>query len=178
MTYIPKNKIQTNLYTSGGEFTYLNNSLNYVGFYHKLYNGKYFTGETPNTPNKKEITPISSTIDNEIESNVNPIPTYNPILPTEQDYNLGEFTRYFSVKRNQLIFSEINKNIYNDFKSRNPQVSWKLYKVFSLPWKLTGDINQVSYTNKNITSLTESRENVLGLGLYLKENWIQYYKKI
>jgi hypothetical protein len=176
MAYIPKNKIQTNLYTSGGEFVYLDSSLDYVGPYYKLYNGTYFTGETPNISNKKEIIPISATIDNEV-SPVNPAPSYNPILPTTQDYQVGEFVRYFSVKRNQPIYTEIDKTTYGKFKSRDSQVSWKLYKVFSLIWKLTGDVNQVAQVNKNITELTETQEQIFGLGLYLKENWIQYYKK-
>jgi len=176
MTYIPKNKIQTNLYTSGGEFVYLDSSLDYVGPYYKLYNGTYFTGETPNVSDKKEIIPISATIDNEV-SPVNPAPLYNPILPTAQDYQVGEFIRYFSVKRNQPIYTEIDKTTYGKFKSRDSQVSWKLYKVFSLIWKLTGDVNQVAQVNKNITELTETQEQIFGLGLYLKENWIQYYKK-
>jgi hypothetical protein len=153
--YIPKNKIQTNLYTSGGEYTLLSSGQNYIGYYYKLYNGKYFTGRTPND---------SETI------------PYNPLLPTEQDYQVGEFTRYFNIKRNQAIFTEISKDTYNKFQQQDPQVPWRSYKVFSLSWLLTGDINQVAQTNKNITELTEARERAFGLGLYLKENWTQYYR--
>ena len=46
--YIPKNKIKTNQYTRGQEYVYLSNKEDYVGYYHKLYNGKFFTGKTPN----------------------------------------------------------------------------------------------------------------------------------
>jgi hypothetical protein len=56
-------------------------------------------------------------------------------------------------------------------------VFWRTNKPFSLFWKLTGDINQVAQTNKNITELTEQREKVLGLSLFLKEDWTQYYKE-
>ena len=56
MAYIPKNKIQTNLYTSGGEYTLVSSGQDYVGYYYKLYDGKFFTGKTPNEPNSKEIT--------------------------------------------------------------------------------------------------------------------------
>jgi len=55
MTYIPKNKVQTNLYTSGGEFVYKFKGTPYTGNYYKLYNGKYFTEKTPDDPNSKEI---------------------------------------------------------------------------------------------------------------------------
>lgn len=174
MTYIPKNKIQTNLYTNGGEYVLLPLEQDYIGYYHKLYNGKYFTGKTPNDSNIKELIKL-----NDGDGDASSIPTliqYNPILPTTQDYQVGEFTRYFNIKRNQAIFTEIDKDTYNKFKQQDPQVSWELYRVFSLSWQLTGDINQVVQTNKNITELTEVREKVFGLSLYLKENWTQYYK--
>lgn len=175
MTYIPKNKIQTDLYTNGEEFVYLSNDLEYIGSYYRLYNGKYFTGKTPNDPNTKEI--ILSTSNNSANVvNADPL-TYNPILPTEKDYQVGEFIRYFSIKRNQPIYVEIDKNTYSNYQTRNSQVPWKSHKAFSLIWKLTGDVNQVAQVNKNITELTEAQENIFGLGLYLKENWIQYYKK-
>jgi hypothetical protein len=177
MAYIPKNKIQINLYTSGGEYALLSSGQIYIGYYHKLYNGKYFTGKTPNDSNIKELVALR-TEDNGIDDlkffSLS-IP-YNPLLPTEQDYQVGEFIRYFNIKRNQAIFTEITKETYDKFQKQDPQVPWRSYRVFSLSWQLTGDINQVAQTNKNITELTESRERVFGLGLYLKENWTQYYK--
>lgn len=179
MAYIPQNKIQTNLYTSGGEFKYLNSSVKYIGYYHKLYNGKYFTGATPNFPDKKEIIVLQFrdpyAADEAVDKTVLSIP-YSPILPTQQDYSNGEFTRYFSIKRNQPIFTEIDKNTYNQFQKQSPDVLWKLYRTFSLFWKLTGTIEDVAQVNKNIVELTGQREKALGLSLYLKENYIQYYK--
>ncbi len=180
MAYIPQNKIKTNLYTSGNEFTYLNSDQIYIGYYHKLYNGKNFTGATPNVTDKREIIAIKgksvSDYGNFIgDKTVSSIP-YSPILPRQQDYSNGEFTRYFNIKRNQSIFTEIDKNTYTQFQKQNPDVLWKLYRVFSLSWKLTGTIEEVAQVNKNIVELTEQREKALGLGLYLKENYIQYYK--
>lgn len=180
MAYIPQNKIQTNLYTSGNEFTYLNSDRIYVGYYHKLYNGKYFTGATPNFPDKIEIITVKGKSLSDYANSIgdgfmSPIP-FSPILPTEQDYSNGEFIRYFSIKRNQSIFTEIDKNTYTQFQKQSPDVLWRLYRVFSLFWKLTGVIEEVAQVNKNIVELTEQREKALGLGLYLKENYIQYYK--
>jgi hypothetical protein len=173
MSYIPKNKIQTGLYTNE-EYVFASNQQKYSGPYYKLYNGKVFSGVNQNDPTTQELIPISS-IDKE---NVLP-PTilYNPLLPTSQDYKNGFFTRYFSIRRNQLLFVEIDNNTYKSFQQQDSQVPWKLYRVFSLKWELTGDINKVAQTNKNVTELVERKEKVLGLGLYLKENWIQYYKE-
>jgi hypothetical protein len=42
---------------------------------------------------------------------------------------------------------------------------------------LTGDINQVAQTNKNVTEFTEQKEKVEGLSVYVREDWTQYYKE-
>jgi hypothetical protein len=181
MPYIPKNKIQTDLYTSNRgapelQFITVKDGNPYTGYYYKLYNGKYFSGKNPNDPLTQEIIVVSPNgLPLKRDKNTNKI-MYNPLLPTEQDYQVGEFTRYFNIKRNQAIFIEISKNTYTKFQQQDPQTPWRLYRVFSLSWQLTGDINQVAQTNKNITELTEVKEKVLGLSLYLKENWIQYYR--
>jgi hypothetical protein len=177
MAYVPKNKIQTNLYTPGEEFTKKISNEFYIGFYYKLYNGTYFTGKNINDGPNDELVRVGiiGPIDENI-SKENKLSLYNPILPTEQDYQVGEFTRYFSIKRNQSIFTEISKDTFDQYQQKSPQVNWKLYRVFSLFWQLKGDINKVTQTNKNITELTENREKAFGLSIYLKENWIQYYK--
>lgn len=173
MTYIPKNKIQTNLYTNGGELALLKDNSVYKGPYYKLYNGKYFTGNTPNDPNTAELISI---ISNNNDSATPVLAQYYPLFPTPQDYKNGEFIRYFICRRNQPIFTEIDKKEFNKYKQKDPTVSYRIYKPFSLFWQLTGDINQVAQTNKNMTELTEQREKIIGLGLFLKEDWTQYYK--
>jgi hypothetical protein len=140
--YIPKNRIKTNLYTSGDEFTIKGTEQIYSGFYHILYTGKYFTGKTQNELPISELVPISpqSVLDlpPSLETTTNKIALFlndpDPIVdedqwnqgdiitylqlkdqsttddrprkmpyqffpkPTEDDYNLGVFTRYFCVK--------------------------------------------------------------------------------
>jgi hypothetical protein len=146
-----------------------------VGGYHELYNGKFFTGATPNSLNIKELKQLQTNQTTTLEPLSNNI--YSPLLPTPQDYKNGEFVRYFVCRRNEPLFIEINKDTFNKYKQKDPTVSWKLYKPFSLFWVLTGDINQVAQTNKKVTEFTETKENVLGLSIYLKEDWTQYYKE-
>lgn len=180
MTYIPKNKFKPNQYTSGTTTPGMillatkSNEL-YIGYYHLLYNGKIFSGENPNSPNKQELFRVNT--DGTRFLNLSSPTPYNPLLPTPQDYKNGVFTRYFSIRRNQPLFTEINNNTYKLFQQQDSQVPWKLYRVFSLSWELTGNINKVAQTNKNITEIVEQREKAVGLGLYLKENWTQYYKE-
>jgi hypothetical protein len=172
MAYIPKNKIQTNLYTRGGEYIISSTKETYIGYYHKLYNGKAYTGETPNSIDIKQLSVRSESLVND-----HSLPSvYSPLLPTPQDYKNGEFVRYFICRRNEPLFIEINKDNFNNYKQKNPTISWKMYKPFSLFWVLTGDINQVAQTNRNVTKLTEQNEKADGLSLYLKEDWTQYYK--
>jgi len=174
MAYYPKNKIKSNLYTQGGEFIYASNKESYVGDYHELSTGRFFTGKTPNSLNIKEL--IKPSNDEGGPSSPSTSTPYTPLLPTPQDYKNGEFVRYFICRLNQPMFVEIDKINFNKYKQKDPTISWKLYKPFSLFWVLTGDINQVAQTNKNVTELIETQENVLGLSIYLKEDWTQYYK--
>ena len=53
--YIPKSRIKPNLYTPGNEFMLKSNKENYIGFYHSLWNGKFFTGKTQNDSDIREI---------------------------------------------------------------------------------------------------------------------------
>jgi hypothetical protein len=180
MTYIPKNKVKSNLYTSGitEPGTTLLSTVSgelYTGYYHVLYNGKIFSGKTPNSLNKQEL--FIRNTDGDTDFPKITLTPYSPLLPTPQDYKNGEFIRYFICRRNQPMFIEISKDSFNKYKQKDPTISWKLYKPFSLFWVLTGDINQVAQTNKKVTELIETQENVLGLSLYLKEDWIQYYKE-
>jgi hypothetical protein len=62
------------------------------------------------------------------------IPYYSPVLPTEQDYSIGEFRRYFCKKLNELKYIEINKTQYDLLVSRDKQILFQLYKPFYLNW--------------------------------------------
>jgi len=55
--YYPKSAIVENLYTSGGEFQLLKSSEEFIGFYHKFNNGKFFTGKTNNVSPRYELVP-------------------------------------------------------------------------------------------------------------------------
>lgn len=203
MPYYPKNRIQTNLYTNGGEFVIKVSKEAYQGYYYKLYNGEFYTGKNPNDGISQLLTPSSDiTPDNSFDSLYN---TVNPDLPlsvinyintlsqepqdkklpvpyypdpTVQDYELGEITRYFAKKINEPLFIEINKTDYNNLKQHNPQYFWELYLVEALPWDIRGDKNQVNTTNKKLVELTEYRNNWYGFTKYIALNggFDKFYK--
>jgi hypothetical protein len=179
MPYYPKSQIKTNLYTNGSEYVYASaRSVYYVGSYYTLSSGEAYTGKFPGEIKESQLI-IFSPLRNTEPGYVTPpklaVP-YSPLMPTEQDYKRGVYTRYFNVKRNQPLFTEISKDTYDLFQEKDSQVPWITYRVFALKWELTGDVQKVAKVNRDVTKLVEQKEKVLGLSIYLKEDWIQYYK--
>lgn len=142
------------------------NFVQYTDNFDGFINGSPHNAEDVNFYNFKTNTNVLNT---------QQLPTYSPTLPTEEDYKIGEFERYFCVKRNQNIYLEIKEDIYNKLSSQNAQVAWQLYKPFKLSWTLTGMRDKVFLTNKNIVALTSQRNQLVGFNLYLKEDYLKYY---
>ena len=200
--YYPLSQITTNLNTNGGEFVYANNLQNYKGDYYKTSKGEYFTGRTPQDGlnelliiksiegniefiPQNDIVSFINTGDTQVEDYLNitnqspiasSIPTYSATLPTQQDYKNTEFRRYFCKKANEIIYLEISKETYDKLVAQDPQILFQLYIPFNLPWQLTGNIEQVYKTNKNITELASVRQNLPMLAEYLKMDFTKYYK--
>lgn len=202
MPYIPKNRIQTNLYTPGGEFYVSGVNLDYVGYYYKLFNGARYTGKNPDDKPNYLLTQIkeynvdddgsytynrvtiSYEYENLIYAQLKNIPLfseyYSPQFyltqPTEQDYKIGEFRRYFCKKRNEFTYLEISKSDYDKLTKKDSTIDFISWFPFNIPWSLTGDKDKVSQTNKNIVSLQINKDKLHGFNKYLKEDYLKYYK--
>jgi hypothetical protein len=192
MIYYPKSHITPDLY-SNGDLVYKNTNNPYTGYYFSTFDNKAFTGRFPGDGNNLELIPpqnnniSNSTLfedanpedprfypENQDYSTLKKV-QYNqgisqtPVsfypTPSIQDYEMGEFTRYFSKKANEEVYYETSGLFKNN-----------LYIGFSLPWKLTGDKNVVFEVNKGIVELKQQQFKALGLGAFLKFNYIQYYK--
>ena len=204
--YYPQSQITTNLYTNGGEFVYVSNQQPYSGYYFKTSTGKYFTGKNQNDTPNVEITllqtfqniPIPDTLDtqynlsatsnifepdNEVYLSINSIkpttvivPTYYPTQPTQQDYQIGEFRRYFVKKTNEIQYTEISKDQFDLIVAKDPQILWQLYLPFFIPWDIAGTKEQVARTNKNIVELTMKNLKLPRFNDYLKNDYTKYYK--
>jgi hypothetical protein len=103
------------------------------------------------------------------------LPMYSPNLPTESDYRVGEYRRYFCKKTNELIYIEIDKKYYNKLLGSSETVAYEYYTPFNIPWRLTGDKEQVYKVNKNIVELTMNRRKLFMFDKYLKEDYLKYY---
>ena len=194
MPYYPKSQIKTNLYTNGKEYAFLINQKPYIGYYWKNSLGKFYTGKTPQDLPTQEIIPIinspvqtdnielapsSNVLEyNSINNNTisyNLIPVFIQSKPTQQDYQIGEFRRYFCKKTNEIIYIEIDQKQHDLLLNKDSQILWSLYFPFNIPWQLTGDKQQVAKTNRNITLLAQQQFNLPKLNLYLKEDYLKYY---
>jgi hypothetical protein len=203
--YYPPNQIKPNLFANSDEFVFASDTLPFSGSYHQLSNGRYYTGAL-HSNDSQEIVPIISLTqataipttnktnatlvivdDTSIENNtytrltnqsqlVKEAPTNLQNPPTQQDYQTGEFTRYFAKTINQDTYIEFTKDLYDRLISKDPSIYYEQYVAFKLPWRLIGNKEQVFRINRNITVLTSQQFNLSKFGRYLKDDYLKYYK--
>ena len=199
--YYPKSQIKPNQYTNGGEFAYANNSQEYIGYYFKVSTGKYFSGRNQDDKPNEELLSINADITTDetalsIDSAVvvvdpiysyvtntpvpppTSIPSFNPNSPTQQDYQNGEFRRYFCKKTNEVIYVEINQDTFDKLVAKDPQILWQLYQPFIITWQLTGNQEQVARINKNSVELVSFRNRFPRFDEYLKFDFTKYYNQL
>ncbi len=185
MIYYPSTRIKTNLYTRGNEYQ-LPNGRSYTGRYYLTYKGEAYTGINPVVGTNQLLKPIPTNTDpaapansytvassqnqsrfvNESEIQLKELVPYYPI-PTESDYNLGYFTRYFAkyVTGPQYIV-EISQTDYANIKNGNVAPTILSYETEQMLWQLTGPKNDtrisqyqikggVFDTNKRVTEAKE-----------------------
>lgn len=94
--YIPKNRIKTNLYTNGEEYVYKNTPQFYTGFYWTSFDGKTYTGKTPNDKPSSQL---------EKYNNSTPTPSF-PQLTSQIALTDGFYEGLDSKIYNDLIVTE------------------------------------------------------------------------
>lgn len=174
MAYIPKNKIKTNLFTNGKEYTIEETQIEYLGYFYKLYNGETYTGKFPGDGENKKLIPSRPKSDLEIIPSLN-TSSIPPLYPTPDDYKNGMFVRYFFKKRNEYLFEELTKDRYNQLNNPNSN-DYTLYQPFFIKWMLTGDEKTVANYNFYSIRNAEEKEGVIGLNDFLKMDYLKYYK--
>lgn len=146
--YYAQHQILTGQYTPGEELVLANGS-NYVGGYHILPNGHYFTGFNPSEKSvelfeKRNDWSADVTTYNRIKqivtmNYVQPTPYLS--IPTLDDYNDGYLYRYFVQKRNNPLVTimEIDVNQFNAINTKNqPGLNGTIWNSAVIKWKLTG----------------------------------------
>ena len=95
--------------------------------------------------------------------------------PTEDDYKVGNFKRYFCVKANEDIYLELNQKTYSKLKTKSPEWAHELYTPFYIMWYITGEESQVESTNKNLVTIQQQRSRRKGLKEFLRENYTKFW---
>lgn len=175
LRYYPSFAIQPNLNTAGSEFTL--NGQPYSGRYYETYDGRAFTGATPevglNEPlerirsyasapgldnanlsskSRRDLasrTGVSSSTptDSRIPGQPN---SYYP-QPTEQDYRKGYLIRYFTKKENERGFvTEISQDEYNSIVNGTADYDISIYQTTTILWKLTGPLKSTRQSQYNV----------------------------
>jgi hypothetical protein len=194
--YYPQSQVTTNLYTNGGEFQIKSTKQPYVGYYFTTSTGISYTGRNQNDTPVLELESLViikgnieqnikvETIDIPIYNSLKPIesnlifkPVYNPNVPTQQDYQIGEYRRYFCKKTNEVIYIEINKDTFDKLVSQSDDIQWTLYQPFDIPWNIVGNKEQVAKINRNIVLLTMKNLSLPAFDRYLKFDFTKYLKE-
>ena len=196
--YFPKSQIKPNLYTNGGEYLLAPTKQDYKGYYYEVSSGQRFTGKTPQDgpnilllPAKQEENqfiassnlppnfPIILADDEFTLSYLNiqstppyirSIPQSNPTLPTDQEFELGVYTRYFCKKNNELKYMEINKTTFEKLTNESKDIAWDLYTPISTLWYIMGDADSYK-ANKGLISLIEKNQKWYGFTQWFKERF-------
>ena len=104
------------------------------------------------------------------------IPQQSYPLPTEDDYLLGVFTRYFAVKANELQYLELDHLTYQKLNKKSINWMWEMYPIFSIQWTLIGDQTEVARANRNQILIAEQSNKRLGLNSFLRKDYLKFYK--
>ena len=96
-------------------------------------------------------------------------------FPTQQDYSIGVFTRYFCKKNNEPKYLEIDKKTFDLLSSKSKDIAWDLYTPISTLWYITGDKIEVAKTNKGLINLIETQQKWYGFPQYFKDQYSKYY---
>lgn len=197
--YYPEGLITTDLYTQGGEYTDTSGRA-YVGFYWRAYDGKTYTGKNPQDPQggalltkttqqqqqpqgetpklKTQLSEIGLQYDSVRQPTQGLVAVPYPVItpPTNSNYEVGSFTRYFCKRNNGEMYLEIDQDQFNKLSKRADDILWQLYTPFSMFWKLTGDREQVFQTNKNLTQQIITTKKYYRFADFLKNQYLLYYK--
>jgi hypothetical protein len=198
MLYYPKSQIKPNLYTNGNEYVFSTTKEEYKGYYYEVSNGQKYTGKNPQDGSNillSLLDPLTLQIENltkqnltyiEVQDNISEgvytfisplrvIPQFNPTLPTTQDQQNGQFTRYFCKRNNDTQYLEISKETHDQLKSRNPQIAWDLFTPVSLIWQIVGNKEQVYNSNRASTIAIEQNLKWYGFSQYFQDKFLKYY---
>ena len=97
-------------------------------------------------------------------------------FPTEKQYEVGEFQRFFLKKNNELKYIEVDKNLFDLYTAQDSDVQWQLYSPIRINWVLTGNFVDVFKVNRNLTKLIQEQYDLYGFYASFREKFAKYYE--
>lgn len=168
-------QIETGLYSTGGEF-FLETGDPYVGPYHKLPNGQYFTGFKPIGSSVELFTVVNDVVGDPTYRRITRIktgkyiqPIFKPQVPTDDEMKAGEYRRYFVQQKNDPIDTiiEIDKEQFASVNITNgPGINGLLWRSVSFIWRVNTTNEDVYKMNTITVSALEGEFR--GIMKYLK----------
>lgn len=117
----------------------------------------------------------TSAYSNTFDAKPRAIPQFGLTYPTDQEKQKGIFTRYFCKKNNELRYMEITKSTHDRLVNKNSNIAWDLYTAVSVPWRISGDINQTYSSNQAFVFQVEGQNSFIAFSQYFKGKFSQYY---
>jgi len=102
------------------------------------------------------------------------LPSHYYPKPTQEDYKIGAFRRYFCVKSNESIFLEIDEKTFKALSTQDSKWRWNLYDPFFVEWVLIGDQSNVRTANFNSSKIIERIRG--GFQKFLRFNYLKFYQ--
>ena len=182
--YFNLHQILTGLYTPGEEFI-IGDGTDYIGQYHALPTGQYFSGPRPEDTSVEILRKkISVTDDALIYRNTkkqkepqSEVPISIEPRPTDDDYNSGNMVRYFVQKRNSPLNTivEIDSVQFNKINTvGNPGINGNLWAKLRIEWKIS-KLPSAAARNRNMNTLIIANQVFPGISSFLK-NTLEFYR--
>lgn len=180
--FYPEAEIVTK-YTEGNEFVLRDTGADYVGVYHMLPNDTYWTGSKQSNESQelvikrfdasKRVQEYNKARNFESVGSLTPKP-YWP-RPTIQDYENGEFYRYFAQKKNDRLntIMEIDEFQFRNFGRGLERIDEMTWDKIAIKWKLVSQY--ASAMNKHEVESTQRTTSFKFLEKYLT-NYLEFTK--
>ena len=184
----PKNLVKENLFSKGELFL---NNVEYIGPYNVKADGTYHTLARFVTGKSKQLKTKKSTLYQDLlkitggidVSEKNGQVVDNTILPTNEDYTNGVYTRYFIKTKGSKTIAEVSEDMLGQL---GVTIDDNLYVGFELDWKLTGPLDdiivdgvrqQAGVRDTNRRTLQRLEQEYIGITEKL-QNLTQFYRNI
>lgn len=169
LRYYPISKVLTNQKAGNREFLNSKGEL-YSGKYYITYDGKAFSGPSPQIGPNEPLQRINEYVSSPILKSLNisekqkeelakktnikisRIPgkpnSYYP-KPISDDYKRGYIIRYFIKKQDETLVIEISEEEYNSVINGTADYDIRIYQTQKILWKITGPLNSQRQSQYN-----------------------------